>query len=82
MATAQNIPSAPIVAFGRPDSLRIADLAKAAGTRDHNGTDRVIAMTDQIYEGGKDDATHAGAAARDSPMIHTGAVPLALAELL
>ena len=48
MATAKNIPSAPIVAFGRPDSLRIAahsDPANEAGKRDHNGTDPVIAMT-------------------------------------
>jgi hypothetical protein len=48
MATAKNIPSAPTVALGAPDSLPIAahsDPAKKAGKRDHNGTDRVIAMT-------------------------------------
>jgi hypothetical protein len=48
MATAKNIPSPPMVAFGRPDSLRStadSDPANEAGKRDHNGTDPVIAMT-------------------------------------
>jgi len=47
MATAKKIPSAPIVAFGRPASLRIAahrDPASEDGKRDHNGTDPGLAM--------------------------------------
>jgi hypothetical protein len=48
MATAKNIPSAPIVALGRPASLRVAahsDSANAVGKRHHNGADPEIAMT-------------------------------------
>ncbi len=50
MATAKKIPSAPIVAFGRPASLRIAahsDALSEDGSHDHNGTDPGLAMTAQ-----------------------------------